>query len=258
VTAKPDSSSRGSNPFGQDYFKQTYGCDGLRRFGMHWWSVRMYASIADRWLRRTGGKRLLEVGCGYGFALSRLEQRYETFGVDLSEYAVRQAARFAPGSRCLSADIEQELPDELTDKSFDLIMAKYVFEHLERPLAAMKRLAKLLRPEGVFFFSVPNTDSLGAHLKGDQWYARKDPTHVSLLAPRVWLEYVSKAGLVLVKEASDGYWDFPYIGWLPTWMQLPLFILPSALACLAGREILPARFGENLLVIAQKPIDRRR
>lgn len=253
MIVRTDRSTNDSDRFNQAYFKQTYGCDGLTKFGMHWWSARMYASIADRWLHRTGGKRLLEVGCGHGFVLNRLEDRYETFGVDFSEYAVRQAKRFAPKSKCFSANIEKRLPTELACKSFDLIMAKYVFEHLERPLTAMRRLARLLRPGGIFFFSVPNTESLGARIKGDRWYARKDPTHISLMEPHIWHEYVSKANLILIKESSDGYWDVPYIRWLPRWIQLPIFIGPTAVACIVGREILPARFGENLLIIAKRP-----
>lgn len=253
MTASPCKTSCAKSRYGEDYFKETYGCDGLKRFDMHWWSVRMYASIADRWLRRTHGERVLDVGCGHGFALSRLEHKYETFGLDISEYAVREAVRFAPKSRCFVADIEQELPEELKRGRFDLIMAKYVLEHLGDPLAAIKRLVELLRPGGLFFFSVPNTESLGARRKGEEWYARKDPTHVSLLPPDSWLQIARSAGLRLLKESSDGYWDVPYIRWLPKWVQLPFFIGPSALACITGRDILPPRFGENILVIAQKP-----
>jgi SAM-dependent methyltransferase len=196
------------------------------------------------------------MGCGHGFTLRRLEGKYETFGVDISEYAIEQAARFAPNSQCYVADIEHELPQELERGTFDLVMAKYVFEHLKNPLAAMKRFAKLLRPGGLLFFSVPNTESIGARWKGDDWYAKKDPTHVSLLSPHIWLDYVRRSRLKLLKESSDGYWDVPYVPWLPTWLQYPVFAWPSALACLLSREILPARFGENLLVIARKPMVR--
>jgi SAM-dependent methyltransferase len=255
VTRRPDHRSPSEGRFGEDYFKETYGCDGLKTFGMHWWSVRMYALIADRWLRRTSGKRFLDVGCGHGFTLRRLEGKYETFGVDISEYAIGQAARFAPKSRCFVSDVEHELPKELERGTFDLVMAKYVFEHLKDPLAAMKRLAELLSPGGLLFFSVPNTESIGARWKGDDWYARKDPTHCSLLPPETWLDITTHAGLDVVKAFSDGYWDLPYIPWLPTWVQFPIFIGPSVLACLSGRAILPAGFGENIMAIVRKKND---
>lgn len=243
----------GDPRYGEDYFRETYGVDGLRRFSMHWWSVRLYAGVARWCLARSGGRRVLELGCGHGFILSMLEDRFETWGVDASAYAVEQCRRNAPRSRCRVADLEQGLPEELAPGSFDLVLARYVFEHLADPGAAMRRAAGLLRPGGALFFAVPNTESLGARWKGAEWYAHLDPTHCSLLAPARWLELVGEAGLELEREFSDGYWDLPYVRWLPKLVQMPVFLPTSALACLAARPLLPARFGENVLVVARRP-----
>ncbi len=244
--------------YDEEYFRDTYGVDGMRRFSMHWWSVRLYAGISERWLRRVGGRRMLDVGCGHGFILSFLDERYETFGIDMSEYAVSQCERFTPASQCMVADLERPLPPQLERGTFDLINARYVFEHLNDPPAAMLRVVELLRPGGVLFFSVPNTESIGARWKGERWYAHQDPTHCSLLPPERWLEMTRAAGLTVERETSDGYWDLPYLRWLPKWMQWPLFIGPSAVACLTASAILPARFGENIMVIARKPNEAER
>lgn len=239
--------------YDERYFRETYGLDGLRKFDMHWWSVRWYADMADWCLRRSGGRRLLEIGCGHGFALARLEHRYETWGVDISAYAIEQAQRFAPRSTCMVADIEQGFPGRIEPGSFDLVMAKYVLEHLRAPAAAIRQAAALLRPGGLLFFAVPHTGSIGARRKGADWYARKDPTHCSLLSREEWLRLTSAAGLAIERESADGWWDVPYVTWLPAWLQLPLVIGPTALSCLSGRPILPAAWGENILVIARKP-----
>lgn len=243
--------------YDEAYFRDTYGVDGLRRFSMHWWSARLYARIADRWLRRIGGRRVLDVGCGHGFILSFLDRRYETWGIDMSEYAIAQCARFTPRSRCFVASVEAPLPDDLPRGGFDFVIARYVFEHLRAPGEAMRRLVELLRPGGVLFFSVPNTESIGARWKGADWYAHKDPTHVSLLSPAEWIDMTRLARLNIERETSDGYWDLPYVRWLPKWLQFPLFIGPSALTCLTGRAILPARFGENVMILASRPADDR-
>jgi SAM-dependent methyltransferase len=250
-----DADRRGAdNAYDEQYFKETYGCDGLKRCGMHWWSVRWYAMIVRRCMRAIGGRRMLEIGCGHGFMLGRLENEFDTYGVDISRYAIDQAAAFAPKSICAVADIEQQLSGHLPTGTFDMVVAKYVFEHLENPLTVMRRVATLLRPGGILFLSIPNTESIGARWKGQDWYAHQDPTHCSLLAPDRWLEIVAEAGLELSKESADGYWDLPYIRWLPVWLQFPVFIGPSAFSCLIGRAILPARFGENLLIFARKPV----
>ena len=240
-------------PFNQEYFSGTYGCDGIRKFGQHWWSIRLYGSIADRWMRIISGTRLLEIGCGHGFLLGQLEKHYETFGVDVSPYAIAQTFRFAPRSRCFVANIERGLPKPLNDYRFDCIIARYVLEHLQDPSAVVSSLVPHLRPGGIFFLSVPNTSSIGARWKGHDWYARKDPTHRSLFSPEKWINIVDQSGLSVVKESSDGYWDVPYVNNVPIWMQYLLFLGPTAFACLTGRDILPPRFGENIMVIARKP-----
>ena len=241
--------------YDEQYFKETYGFDGLKRFDMHWWSIRWYASMVERCLRSMGGRRILEIGCGHGFMLARLERRFETFGVDISSYAIEQAARFAPNSICEVADVEESLPAHFEPASFDLVVAKYVFEHLGDPLRGIQAAAEMLRPGGELFFSVPNTESLGARWKRDAWYAHQDPTHCSLLDPDQWLALTKDAGLQVYRESADGFWDFPYVGWLLVWAQLPVFIGPTALSCLSGAAILPARFGENVLVFARKPLE---
>jgi len=239
--------------YDEEYFKETYGFDGLKRFDIHWWSIRWYADMVERCLRAMGGRRILEIGCGHGFMLARLERQFETYGVDISSYAIEQANRFAPNSTCQVADIEAGLPPQFEPGSFDLVVAKYVFEHLEDPLQAMQTAASMLKPGGQLFFSVPNTESIGARWKGAAWYALQDPTHCSLLAPEEWLKITQDAGLLICKESADGYWDFPYLRWLPVWAQYPIFIGPTALSCLSRRAILPPRLGENVLVFARKP-----
>jgi len=238
--------------FDELYFRDTYGVDGLTRFGMHWWSVRWYADMTDWCLRRVRGRRLLEIGCGHGFLLARLEQRYETWGVDISTYAIEQASRFAPRSNCMVADFGQGLPPGLAPGGFDVVVAKYVFEHLHDPQDALRKAASLLRPGGLLFYSVPHTGSLGARRKGASWYARKDPTHCSLLSREEWLRLTEGAGLAVERESADGWWDVPYVSWLPAWLQLPLVITPTAVSCLSGRAILPPRWGENVLIFARK------
>ena len=249
VPDKPD-----PDKYGEKYFKDTYGNEGLKKFGPHWWAVRWYAKMVDRCLRDMGGKRVLEIGCGHGFMLGRLEKKYSTFGIDISTYAIEQTARFAPESTCAVANIEDGVPPQLERSGFDVIVLKYVFEHLQDPLQAMRRVGALLNPGGILLISVPNTESLGAARKGTTWFAHPDtdPTHCSLFSPSRWLEVVRESGLEICKESADGHWDIPYFKWLPKWVHYPLFLGPTALACLSGRAILPPRFGENLLIFARK------
>jgi SAM-dependent methyltransferase len=242
-----------ANRYGEEYFSSVYGVGALKPFSPAWFSARYYAAVARRFLRAIRGRRLLEIGCGQGFVLGFLRDEFETTGVDVSAYALDDAGRNAPHAKLVLASVEQGLPPEIKERKFDLVLAKYVLEHLEHPEAVVRSAFEVLQPGGLFFFSVPNTLSVGKRLKGEAWYAHKDPTHVSLLQPEEWLRIVREAGFSLWTEFGDGYWDLPYFKHVPRWMQAGFFLPPTALMCLLGRPLLPKRFGENILVVARRP-----
>jgi SAM-dependent methyltransferase len=63
----------------------------------------------------------------------------------------------------------------LADASVDLIVAKSVLEHIERPEAAVAEIARVLRPGGWFCAWTPNRwgyIGIGARLVPDRWHAK--------------------------------------------------------------------------------------
>lgn len=245
----------GPESYGEDYYVRAYNLEGPKWTEINWWSVRFYAAISDRLLRRNGGRRMLEVGCGLGFVLSRLEQKYETYGVDLSPFAIERAQKLAPRSKTYACDLTRELPGDIGAGNFDLILARYVLEHLEDPFSVISRCASLLAPGGMLFYAVPDTTSPGLRLKGDDWYAWHDETHVSLLAPEKWLTLTRDAGFTIEKTFSDGLWDVPYVKYVPRILQYPMFSLPTIVSVLLARPMIPAGWGENLIVVARRDGD---
>ncbi len=239
--------------FDQEYYRRAFGLDDLRRFNMHWWSVRFYALLARRLLRRGGGRRLLEVGCAHGYTLAWLEREFETVGIDVSEYAVGRARGNTKASKLYVADIESVLPGPVAAGGYDLVLAKYVLEHLHDPGRALARIAGLLRPGGALLYSVPDTTSPGRRLKGERWFAITDPTHVSLLDPPRWLELTEGAGLTIERTFSDGLWDVPYVRRVPKVLQYAMFSIPTIATVLTARPLVPAGRGENLIVVARRP-----
>jgi len=139
--------------------------------------------------------------------------------------------------------------------TFDVIVALHTLEHLRRPRPTVEALCAKLVGGGLFFDVVPHVGGLGHRLKGQDWFAYRDATHVSLLSRGEWMMVMRRAGLQVLSTHGDGLWDAPYVRFLPTAVQRVLFGAPAALQVFwpAARAFLPAALGECLVVTARKP-----
>lgn len=236
-------------PFDDRYFRTgPYARVSFRRFSQYWWSNRFYAALARRFGPRRG--RLLEVGCGLGHLLARLQDRFEAVGIDVNAAALREAARLARRSR-----LEQGSAEDLGrfgDGSFSVVIAKHVVEHLSRPESAMAEFGRVLSPGGILILATPNLDSPMHARKKQAWVGYRDPTHISLRPPAVWLDSVRRSGMDPVRTYSDGFWDPPYVPWVPIPLQKILFGLPGGIQAILCLPFLPPGWGETLIVIARR------
>jgi hypothetical protein len=88
--------------------------------------------------------------------------------------------------------------------------------------------------------------------KGDKWIGYQDPTHISLKHPAEWLSFIEGAGFELVKVFSDGFWDVPYVRFVPRQIQKLFFGSLGGIQAISSFIFLPMRWGESVLVIARK------
>ena len=139
------------------------------------------------------------------------------------------------------------------DNSFDVIVIKHVVEHLPQPDQAIRELGRILVPGGLLILSAPNLESLLKPLKGQDWIGYQDPTHISLKTPGEWLDLLHKEGGFLEKRVfSDGFWDTPYIPLVPEILQKLFFGSLGGFQAITGWIFLPLRWGESIIIIAEK------
>jgi ubiquinone/menaquinone biosynthesis C-methylase UbiE len=124
------------------------------------------ASYADR-LGDLAGKRVLDVGCGLGGkTVAYAEAKARVTGVDLSERNIAQCAVFARErgvDAAFAAGDAAHLP--FAGGTFDAVIANDSLEHFADPEAALRELARVLRPGGsIFLFFTPWKSPLGSHL----------------------------------------------------------------------------------------------
>lgn len=134
--------------------------------GRQWWYVGMRAitaALLDRHARPATDARpnLLDAGCGTGENLAQLGAGHDTVGVDLSPAATAFCG--ARGQRVVRGSV-LSLP--FRDRGFDRVTSFDVLYHrwVADDAAAVRELARVLRPGGVLLVRVPALKMLwGAH-----------------------------------------------------------------------------------------------
>ncbi|HYQ99143.1 MAG TPA: class I SAM-dependent methyltransferase, partial [Casimicrobiaceae bacterium] len=103
---------------------------------------------------RTPGRRtLLDVGCGFGFAVDfwRRSVGGEAVGVELADYG-------QIGARALDVTVYDQLLQDcapLAGRTFDVVYASEVIEHVPDPRAFVALLARYVAPAGVLVLTTP-------------------------------------------------------------------------------------------------------
>lgn len=152
------------------------------------------------------GKRVLEIGCASG-AMTRClvgELGCSVTGIEINEADAELSAPLC--TEMLIGDIEQlDLATRFAPCTFDVITFADVLEHLRDPVAALRRVRPLLKPEGYVAVSVPNIAHAGLVFelaKGRFEYrplGLLDDTHIRFFTKQSLLWAFERAGYAVTQ-----------------------------------------------------------
>jgi ubiquinone/menaquinone biosynthesis C-methylase UbiE len=145
-----------------------------------------------RLVSQYGSGPLLDVGCAAGDFLAVVQglANRPLWGVDISDRAVRRARqRFG-----INAWLGTVPPLSLPDESVSVVTLWHVLEHLPQPLAALRDIARVLRPDGVLVLACPMADSWEARLFGRYWAGYDVPRHLFAYSRRTLPWMLQNAG----------------------------------------------------------------
>lgn len=152
---------------------------------------------------------VVDVGCGSGYSLPKLAQRFlprELVGVDIDAEMLASARLEAEKAgldvRLVEAS-STRMP--LPDNHADLLFCHQTFHHLVEQEAALQEFLRVLKPGGILLFA----ESTRRYIHS--WIIRalfRHPMDVQRTAPE-YLQMLRSAGFVVPEEAIS----YPYLWW---------------------------------------------
>lgn len=144
-------------------------------------------------LTQLNSGRVLDVGCGNGFALDIMKSAGFNpvgigFGKDLEKAALLGHETHVMDQSFLT----------FPDASFDAIWCRHSLEHSIAPLFTLNGFHKVLKPHGAIYIEVPAPDTISAH--------QNNKNHYSVFTKSCWLQLIMRSGFEILM-ASDIKFD---------------------------------------------------
>lgn len=152
------------------------------------------------------GHKILDLGCGTGRFISLLKDDFETYGMDISEWAIKEAKKRNCSTVFLNHSLEHS---DMFKFQFDGIVAINVIEHFNNPKSCLEKLHLNIRPGGFLFIHMPVASNQISKYLLDRFY--HDETHVFIPSIKQLNALLDKTGFSLISERSGSFIFLPSV-----------------------------------------------
>jgi 2-polyprenyl-3-methyl-5-hydroxy-6-metoxy-1,4-benzoquinol methylase len=156
-------------------------------------------------------KKVLDLGCRDGRLTRHFIDQNKVVGLDIDKIAIEECAKNL-NIETKWVDFSIQIP--LPTSSFDVLVAGEVIEHLPCPAITMTEVSRILKPNGLFIGSVPNSYHIKNRLrvlKGS--LIDNDQTHLRAYNVMLLKHYLEKEFIIEKLISSRGRSSFLSISW---------------------------------------------
>ena len=152
--------------------------------------------IHEKAIKKTSS--ILDVGCGTGGLLQEMNVWGFKNLTGIDPFIEKDILLNDRGGKIFKNDIFNH-----TDETYDFIMLHHSFEHMDNPLSVLKKLNKMLNPNGYLLIRIPVSDSFAWRKYGTDWFQVDAPRHFFIHTTKSMSHLSKNAGLVLKQTVYD-------------------------------------------------------
>ncbi|MDD5309229.1 MAG: class I SAM-dependent methyltransferase [Deltaproteobacteria bacterium] len=146
--------------------------------------------------------RVLEIGCAFGFFLELMRaEGWRTEGIEPNPGAAAYA------SSVLGLDVGEGsfMDRDYGSETYELVAMFDVVEHLVDPKAALLRIHRILKADGLLVLSTVDIDSLVARALGPKWEdIRRSRCHLWMFSKKTMSRMLRECGFEILDVSSYG------------------------------------------------------
>ncbi len=167
---------------------------------LSWKRAKEHLLDLEKILGSVKGKKLLEVGSGYGLFLTlSLLKGAKSIGLEpaknrsytlTSEVSMEILEKAGFSKKLVKSGFGERLP--FADNSFDLIVSFYTLEHVKNVEKVIEESIRVLKPRGYIYFVVPNYGSFWEGHYGIPWVP-----YISKTLAKYYVKFWGKKGKLL-------------------------------------------------------------
>lgn len=124
-----------------------------------------------------GGSKVLDVGCGYGYAMERFKDKHmDVVGVTIDHPPITSSPLCIMDQSFLG----------FKNEAFDLVWCRHCIEHSIFPYFTLHEFFRVLKNDGFLYIEVPAPDTSCKH--------QMNPNHYSVLGKSMWMSLIHRCG----------------------------------------------------------------
>lgn len=165
--------------------------------------------------------KILDVGCGFGTLGNEIKKRNNiVYGIDLSDHAISKAQNRIDKAFVTDATKVDNLPSEIAEGNFDLIIFADILEHVYNPFKLLKDYKQFLKTEGYIIASIPNIATWNVRLSllfgifNYQDTGTLDRTHIRFFTKKSATSLIINAGYKIEKTDITPNFIRPFVPWI--------------------------------------------
>jgi 2-polyprenyl-3-methyl-5-hydroxy-6-metoxy-1,4-benzoquinol methylase len=186
-------------------YKGTYFCGGeyadyLSDREIIQKNLKARLEVLLRFVEHTEKKRLLEIGCAYGFFLELAREVFgKVSGIDISCEAVKYSREVLR--------LDTMSGDYLNDPmkmDYDVCCLWDTVEHLKEPHLFIQKISSEMKRDGLLAITTGDIESLNARFRGKRWRQIRPPIHLHYFSRRTLIQLLERNGFQVVYTAHPG------------------------------------------------------